>query len=209
MRHLLCGDEAQNNGNWQWITSIGVDPAPYFRRMYNPMTQQRRHDPDGEYVRRWCPELRDVPLERLAEPWTMSRRRSRRRPAASSAATTRRRSSTTSASASGRWSATARSRAASVCGRAVRARALRPARPAARRPAAAPDRRAHAARRAGGELLVPPPPRRLRVDRRAGGRAAGRRPGLRRGLRLGGARRARRPPSSGWTPTPRRSSTRG
>jgi deoxyribodipyrimidine photo-lyase len=73
MRHLLCGDEAQNNGNWQWITSIGVDPAPYFRRMYNPMTQQRRHDPDGAYVRRWCPELRDVPLERLAEPWTMSR----------------------------------------------------------------------------------------------------------------------------------------
>ena len=73
MRHLLCGDEAQNNGNWQWVTSIGVDPAPYFRRMYNPMTQQRRHDPEGAYVRRWCPELRDVPLERLAEPWTMSR----------------------------------------------------------------------------------------------------------------------------------------
>ena len=72
MRHLLCGDEAQNNGNWQWITSIGVDPAPYFRRLYNPMAQQQRHDPDGAYVRRWCPELRDVPLEKLAEPWTMS-----------------------------------------------------------------------------------------------------------------------------------------
>ena len=72
MRHLLCGDEAQNNGNWQWITSIGVDPAPYYRRMYNPMAQQRRHDPDGAYVRRWCPELGDVPLDRLAEPWTMS-----------------------------------------------------------------------------------------------------------------------------------------
>jgi deoxyribodipyrimidine photo-lyase len=72
MRHLLCGDEASNNGNWQWIASVGVDPAPYFRRMYNPMTQQRRHDPDGEYVRRWVPELRDVPRERLAEPWTMT-----------------------------------------------------------------------------------------------------------------------------------------
>jgi deoxyribodipyrimidine photo-lyase len=71
MRHLLCGDEAQNNGNWQWITSIGVDPAPYFRRLYNPMTQQERHDPDGAYVRRWCPELRDVPLGKLAAPWTM------------------------------------------------------------------------------------------------------------------------------------------
>jgi deoxyribodipyrimidine photo-lyase len=72
MRHLLCGDAAQNNGNWQWITSIGVDPAPYFRRMYNPMAQQRRHDPDGAYVRRWCPELRGVPLAKLAEPWTMT-----------------------------------------------------------------------------------------------------------------------------------------
>ena len=72
MRHLLCGDEAQNNGNWQWITSIGVDPAPYFRRMYNPMTQQMRHDPEGEYVRRWCPELAGVPLEHLAAPWEMS-----------------------------------------------------------------------------------------------------------------------------------------
>ena len=72
MRHLLCGDEAQNNGNWQWIASVGVDPAPYFRRLYNPIAQQRRHDPDGEYVRRWCPELRDVPLAKLAEPWTMT-----------------------------------------------------------------------------------------------------------------------------------------
>ena len=72
MRLLTCGDEAQNNGNWQWITSVGVDPAPYYRRMYNPILQQRRHDPDGAYVRRWVPELRDVPLERLAEPWRMS-----------------------------------------------------------------------------------------------------------------------------------------
>ena len=72
MRHLLCGDEASNNGNWQWIASVGVDPAPYFRRMYNPTTQQRRHDPDGEYVRRWVPELRAVPAAKLAEPWTMT-----------------------------------------------------------------------------------------------------------------------------------------
>jgi deoxyribodipyrimidine photo-lyase len=69
MRSLLDGDEAQNNGNWQWVSSVGVDPAPYFRRLYNPVLQQRRHDPDGEYVRRWVPELRDVPLEHLAEPW--------------------------------------------------------------------------------------------------------------------------------------------
>jgi deoxyribodipyrimidine photo-lyase len=60
MQWLLCGDEAQNNGNWQWVTSVGVDPAPYFRRMYNPELQQRRHDPDGEYVGRWVPELGDA-----------------------------------------------------------------------------------------------------------------------------------------------------
>jgi deoxyribodipyrimidine photo-lyase len=72
MALLADGDEASNNGNWQWISSVGVDPAPYFRRMYNPSAQQMRHDPDGVYVRRWVPELRDVPLERLAEPWTMS-----------------------------------------------------------------------------------------------------------------------------------------
>jgi deoxyribodipyrimidine photo-lyase len=72
MRYLLCGDEAQNNGNWQWISSVGVDPQPFYRRIYNPVLQQRRHDPDGAYVRRWVPELRGVPLERLAEPWKMS-----------------------------------------------------------------------------------------------------------------------------------------
>jgi deoxyribodipyrimidine photo-lyase len=68
MRLLLDGDVAQNNGNWQWIASVGVDPAPLQRRLYNPVLQQRRHDPHGEYVRRWVPELRDVPLEKLAEP---------------------------------------------------------------------------------------------------------------------------------------------
>jgi deoxyribodipyrimidine photo-lyase len=71
-RLLLDGEPAQNNGNWQWIASVGVDPAPYFRRMLNPTLQQRRFDPGGEYVRRWIVELRDVPLKRLAEPWTMS-----------------------------------------------------------------------------------------------------------------------------------------
>ncbi len=69
---LLDGEPAQNNGNWQWVTSVGVDPAPYFRRIFNPILQQRKFDPDGVYVRRWVPELCDVPAARLAEPWTMS-----------------------------------------------------------------------------------------------------------------------------------------
>ena len=71
MRLLLDGDEANNNGNWQWIGSVGVDPQPVYRRIYNPARQQERHDPDGIYVRRYVPELTDVPDRYLAEPWTM------------------------------------------------------------------------------------------------------------------------------------------
>ena len=56
-RHLLIdGDIAQNAGNWQWVAGTGPDAAPYFR-VLNPLTQARRFDPDGEYVRRWVPEL--------------------------------------------------------------------------------------------------------------------------------------------------------
>ena len=57
MRLLLDGDEASNNGNWQWIASVGVDPQPAFRRIFNPARQQERFDPDGAYVRRYVPEL--------------------------------------------------------------------------------------------------------------------------------------------------------
>ena len=71
MRLLIDGDEANNNGNWQWIASVGVDPQPAFRRIYNPARHQERYDPDGEYVRRHVPELRAVPDRYLAEPWTM------------------------------------------------------------------------------------------------------------------------------------------
>ena len=71
MRLLLDGDEASNNGNWQWIASVGVDPQPAFRRIFNPSRQQERFDPAGEYVRRYVPELAKVPDEYLAEPWTM------------------------------------------------------------------------------------------------------------------------------------------
>ena len=59
MRLLLDGDEASNNGNWQWIASVGVDPQPAFRRMFNPGRQQARFDADGKYIRRYVPELSD------------------------------------------------------------------------------------------------------------------------------------------------------
>jgi deoxyribodipyrimidine photo-lyase len=71
MRLLIDGDEANNNGNWQWIASVGVDPQPLFRRVYNPTRHMERYDPHGEYVRRYVPELRDVPDDYLREPWTM------------------------------------------------------------------------------------------------------------------------------------------
>ncbi len=73
MRRLIDGDEANNNGNWQWIASVGVDPQPPARRIYNPARQQATLDPDGAFVRRHVPELASVPDEYLAEPWTMPR----------------------------------------------------------------------------------------------------------------------------------------
>lgn len=69
MERLVDGDMASNNGGWQWVTSVGTDPAPYFQRMFNPMTQQERFDPKGEYVRRWVPELRRFSDEHLVRPW--------------------------------------------------------------------------------------------------------------------------------------------
>jgi deoxyribodipyrimidine photo-lyase len=71
MRLLLDGDEANNNGNWQWIASVGVDPQPAFRRIYNPARHQERFDPHNSYVRRYVPELREVPDRYMREPWTM------------------------------------------------------------------------------------------------------------------------------------------
>ena len=71
MRWLVDGDEGNNNGNWQWIASVGADPQPAYRRIYNPARHQERFDPDGAYVRHHVPELRDVAGKHLAEPWKM------------------------------------------------------------------------------------------------------------------------------------------
>lgn len=71
MQWLLDGDIANNNGNWQWIASVGVDPAPLFRRLYNPTSQQKNYDPTGGYVRKYVPELQHVPDAYLTEPWKM------------------------------------------------------------------------------------------------------------------------------------------
>ena len=69
MDQLVDGDLASNNHGWQWTAGTGTDAAPYFR-IFNPVTQAERFDPDGAYVRRWVPELAHVPRRDLHAPWT-------------------------------------------------------------------------------------------------------------------------------------------
>ena len=70
MENLVDGDLASNNHNWQWVAGTGTDPAPYFR-IFNPVTQGKEHDPDGDYVRRWVPELAGVAGAAVHEPWKL------------------------------------------------------------------------------------------------------------------------------------------
>ena len=70
MEHLFDGDLASNQHGWQWVAGTGTDAAPY-HRVFNPVLQGKAHDPDGSYVRRWVPELRDVPDRSIHEPWTL------------------------------------------------------------------------------------------------------------------------------------------
>ena len=67
LRKLVDGEIASNNGGWQWSAGTGADAAPYFR-IQNPWTQSLRFDPQGDYIREWVPELRDVPPGRLHVP---------------------------------------------------------------------------------------------------------------------------------------------
>lgn len=67
-RWLVDGDVAQNVGNWQWVAGTGADAAPYFR-VFNPVGQGRRFDPEGEFVRRWVPELAGLSDDRIHAPW--------------------------------------------------------------------------------------------------------------------------------------------
>jgi deoxyribodipyrimidine photo-lyase len=68
MRWLVDGDLASNQHNWQWVAGCGTDAAPYFR-IFNPITQGTKFDPDGAYVRRWVPELRGVQGQHVHRPW--------------------------------------------------------------------------------------------------------------------------------------------
>jgi deoxyribodipyrimidine photo-lyase len=68
MKHLVDGDIASNNHGWQWTAGTGTDAAPYFR-VFNPVLQGEKFDPNGNYVREWIPELRDVPKKFVHSPW--------------------------------------------------------------------------------------------------------------------------------------------
>jgi deoxyribodipyrimidine photo-lyase len=68
MRHLVDGDLASNQHGWQWTAGTGTDAAPYFR-IFNPVSQGEKFDPDGDYIRRFVPELRDLSGKEIHQPW--------------------------------------------------------------------------------------------------------------------------------------------
>jgi len=67
---LVDADLANNSQGWQWTAGTGVDAAPYFR-IFNPVTQGQRFDPNGNYVRRWVPELAGLSGRAIHQPWTV------------------------------------------------------------------------------------------------------------------------------------------
>lgn len=70
MRHLIDGDLAANNGGWQWSSSTGTDSAPYFR-IFNPLSQSEKFDPDGRFIRQWLPELGGLNKRHIHNPAAM------------------------------------------------------------------------------------------------------------------------------------------
>lgn len=73
MENLLDGDPAANNGGWQWTAGTGTDAAPYFR-IFNPVLQSEKFDPDGDYIRKWIPELSSLSKKEIHAPWNSDKR---------------------------------------------------------------------------------------------------------------------------------------
>jgi len=65
---LVDADIASNSASWQWVAGCGADAAPYFR-IFNPVLQGEKFDPEGAYVRKWVPELRELPSNVIHRPW--------------------------------------------------------------------------------------------------------------------------------------------
>jgi deoxyribodipyrimidine photo-lyase len=70
MEHLLDGDVASNTHGWQWTAGTGTDASPFFR-VFNPMGQSEKFDPEGEYLRRWIPEIAHLDNKSIHAPWTL------------------------------------------------------------------------------------------------------------------------------------------
>lgn len=68
IQHLIDGDLAANNGGWQWAASTGTDAVPYFR-IFNPVTQSKRFDAEGKYIKTWLPELSALPSTHIHAPF--------------------------------------------------------------------------------------------------------------------------------------------
>ena len=71
MANLVDGDPAANNGGWQWSAGTGTDAAPYFR-IFNPVLQGQKFDPDGVFIAQWVPSLKRLHVKYRHEPWKMS-----------------------------------------------------------------------------------------------------------------------------------------
>ncbi|MCU0483303.1 MAG: DNA photolyase family protein [Chloroflexi bacterium] len=80
LRELLDGDVASNGMGWQWVAGVGTDAAP-FVRVFNPVLQGRRFDPEGSWVRRWVPEVAGLPDAHVHAPWGAAREPPRGYPA--------------------------------------------------------------------------------------------------------------------------------
>jgi deoxyribodipyrimidine photo-lyase len=72
MQHLIDGELAANNGGWQWSASTGADSAPYFR-VFNPISQSEKFDPEGAFIRHWLPELASLSNKEIHDPTPISR----------------------------------------------------------------------------------------------------------------------------------------
>lgn len=68
MQNLIDGDLAANNGGWQWCASTGTDAVPYFR-IFNPISQSEKFDPNGDYIRQWLPELAHLNAKTIHQPY--------------------------------------------------------------------------------------------------------------------------------------------
>ena len=67
---MLDFNEANNVSGWQWVAGCGADAAPYFR-IFNPILQGEKFDSNGEYVKKWVPELINVPIKFIHKPWEL------------------------------------------------------------------------------------------------------------------------------------------